>query len=577
VTLAGCRLVCGFRHRINDVAAKSLENPLKIISLRQRDADMCLGSSETLEPAGYTYDALNRLTNAASKAAAAGDNLYNEALTYDDLGNILTLTRNKGAGTALNKMYYSYMWTGVRSNQLHTIADNGTVAESQATTYAYNTNGSLTNDTKKTAGIAYNELNLPKLATITGPPGKTITYVYDAAGTKLERLITASDTVKEDRFYVAGIEYVGSTTDFIHTPEGRAIPPTGAGDVAYEYNATDHLGNIRVVFGDVDRDGILEAGEIKQTNDYYAFGREIAYTGATTPTPDNQYKYNGKEYQFDLAEYDYGARFYDAIIGRWDVVDPMAEKGRRWSPYNYVMNNPIRNIDPDGMWTAILGGYTTSDPREIAAFINDSKDVVFVTINVYNRVQGKAADSDAKADSKPKEGDRNKKGEIYSEDFNSWLPAAAYRDWQIAKRAQHDTEERLKKPDGFQQGIALVYGLGKESLKAAAIYAATEGAGALIAWLRVAGVAEEVVVLGRVGEYEVQAEKIGATYFKTNNWSWAENQAFLDEVAKSGAKIICSSNANFAAPGSIFYKEVMYLVKKYGYKISEDGLSLIDK
>ncbi|MCX6239671.1 MAG: RHS repeat-associated core domain-containing protein [Bacteroidia bacterium] len=121
----------------------------------------------------------------------------------------------------------------------------------------------------------------------------------------------------------------------------------------FEYNLTDHLGNVRVTFGGHSSGGL----EVLQVTDYDPFGLVMAqqnFVGAENALP-NKYLYNGKELQDDvlggtaLDWYDYGARMYDPVIGRWHTQDPMAEKSRRWSPYNYCENNPIRFIDPDGM------------------------------------------------------------------------------------------------------------------------------------------------------------------------------------------------------------------------------------
>jgi RHS repeat-associated protein len=289
------------------------------------------------EQKGYilSYDVMNRLTSALAKAQTSGDNQYNELLSYDELGNIVNLTRQSPTGT-LNNLTYNYMNGVYRSNKLVSVADAGT--EAYTSTYTYDTNGNVTGDTKKAvSGMTYNELNLP----LTVPIGtKTLTYLYDATGKKLERTTSTG----EDRSYVNGIEYNGSTIDLVHTEEGRALPSSG--NYIYQYNIADHLGNTRALFSDADNNGSLSTSEILQVTDYYAFGRDITPLATSTP---QRYKYNGKELQDDLGQYDYGARFYDPVIARWNTIDPLAEKDRRWSQYNYVMNNPIRMVDPDGM------------------------------------------------------------------------------------------------------------------------------------------------------------------------------------------------------------------------------------
>jgi RHS repeat-associated protein len=105
-----------------------------------------------------------------------------------------------------------------------------------------------------------------------------------------------------------------------------------------------------VTFTDANNDGVVSTTDIKQINHYYPFGLNMEGNWQGGLAGQNKYQYNGKELNqdFGLDWNDYGARFYDAAVGRWTAVDPLAEKYMRWSTYNYTKDNPIKFIDPDG-------------------------------------------------------------------------------------------------------------------------------------------------------------------------------------------------------------------------------------
>jgi len=274
----------------------------------------------------------------ATFATNAGAN--NENLTYDKNGNILTLARYlKGTGQ-IDNLTYTYK-NGNASNMLDRVDDavSGTNGFSelvkQANEYGYDGNGNLIKDDNKGYNsILYNYLNLPKQV---GTTSTYISYVYDAAGTKLAKVGTGGAYT----YYAGSFVYSGSSLNYIINREGMYLPGGN-----YQYYLKDHLGNTRLV---VNTSGT--GGTVVQQTDFYPFGMDITvYNGGL----DNKYRYNGKEFQDDMINgkslqwYDYGARFYDPQIGRWHTVDPLAEKYRRWSPYNYCVNNPLKLTDPDG-------------------------------------------------------------------------------------------------------------------------------------------------------------------------------------------------------------------------------------
>lgn len=154
--------------------------------------------------------------------------------------------------------------------------------------------------------------------------------------------LIGGDFVKLD----SGFEYATGGTF-----EASITPCLGSTPWRYEYTIKDHLGNTRVLFADKNEDEYVDASEVISASQYYPFGMEMTGDWQVTDNMDYNYKYNGKELHsdFGLDWYNYGARYLDPSIARWTAVDPLADQYVTYSPYNYVMNNPISLIDPDGM------------------------------------------------------------------------------------------------------------------------------------------------------------------------------------------------------------------------------------
>lgn len=301
----------------------------------------------------FTYDGLNRLTNADFDKSGYAAGAFDCTYSYDANGNTASINRKKLNGAYSDQLTYNY--TGNRLNYVNDASgDVPNVVDYPGTsgsyTFAYDANGNMAFEPNKSLTVAYNLLSLPKQADFGS--NRKINYFYTFDGVKLRQVVENSGTLtKVDYCGPFVYETLSGTRSlkYIVTPEGRAVK--NGSNWEHEYNLKDHLGNTRTVIK--NNGGVAQ---VVQERHYYSFGMEMSELGSGSSS--NKYLYNGKEFQNDLGLdwYDYGARFYDPQIARWHVVDPLVEDDDSWSPYNYVRNNPISHNDPDGRFWNYVGG-----------------------------------------------------------------------------------------------------------------------------------------------------------------------------------------------------------------------------
>ena len=303
------------------------------------------GNESTVRGYKFTYDGLDRMLNATygeTAGISTNANRFSENVTgYDKNGNIKGLQRYGQLSSTAYGMIDNLTLT-LNGNQLNRVDDavaastyNGDFefknGANAADEYSYDANGNLTKDLNKgISGITYNFLNLPNAVTFSD--GSTITYTYGADGTKLRTVHKIGSTTTTTD-YCGNVVYENGVQKLLLTEEGYVT----LSDSKYHYYLKDHQGNNRVV--------ISQSGTVEETNHYYPFGGAFASTSNVQP-----YKYNGKELDSKkgLNWYDYGARHYDAALGRFTTNDRFAEKYYSMSPYQYGANNPVNNIDVNG-------------------------------------------------------------------------------------------------------------------------------------------------------------------------------------------------------------------------------------
>jgi len=318
----------------------------------------------------YSYNSVGQIENAKNSVHSVWNLGVSASVAYDPNGNF---TLAPQGGVARQYSYYP------GTQMLKTVIDRGDGTELAASSYDANGNATtFTSAASGTAGphdlaLAYDPGSKMTVRVVDGEGhGRTLDFQYGGFDQRVLKEVRQGGALLSRKLYVRGTnasplcEVVAapgkpaSASLYIFGPGG--LVALRKGGVTYTI-LKDHLGSVRAVLG--------PQAEVVASYDYYAFGTLAA---AAEPEPDFiSYLFTGQEYDSETGLYNYGARFYSGLLGRFISTDPA---NQYFSPYLYAANDPVLYVDPSGsfsigsLFSAIAGAIIGAIEVLVGVFVD---------------------------------------------------------------------------------------------------------------------------------------------------------------------------------------------------------------
>jgi RHS repeat-associated protein len=268
----------------------------------------------------YTYDHVGRLSSATRDGVKTTDG-------YDSNGN-----RNSvqvGSATAVTATF----------DAQDRVLTQGTA------TFEPTPHGDLLHKTDgaNSSELTYDELgNLLEAKVTSGTTTKTVDYVVDGMGRRVGRQVNGVFDRKwlyrDGLRPIAEVDSAGTFTHFVYAEAQSGAPDFMIRSGVLLRVVKDHLGSVRTIVN-------AQTGAILQAIEYDAFGVVLSDTN-----PGFQpFGFAGGLYDAVTGLVRFGARDYDASIGRWTNKDPIGFAGGDTNIYAYVGNDPVNLVDPSGL------------------------------------------------------------------------------------------------------------------------------------------------------------------------------------------------------------------------------------